>query len=254
MARASELITDTLVSPTAVGTSVVHIPNPPPTVMSPTEQAYAEMQAAYQHFNRWLFDDQLPHCLITFNRKGVCIYGYFSAARFGRIDGGPTTDEIALNPIHFKSLGLREAMQTLVHEMTYLWQHHFGTPGRARYHNKQWADRMIAIGLMPSDTGKPGGNTTGDHMADYPIKGGRFLAALAALESSGFQLTWYDRIIEMFLAAHPQPLPAPVMPIRTAASPSGKRVRFTCPGCAANAWGKASLNLICGDCNRTMQP
>ena len=29
---------------------------------------------------------------------------------------------------------------------------------------------------------------------------------------------------------------------------SGKRVKFTCPGCRANAWGKAQLKLICGAC------
>ena len=50
--------------------------------------------------------------------------------------------------------------------MVHLWQHHRGTPGRGRYHNQEWAEKMIEIGLMPTDTGKPGGRITGDHMAD----------------------------------------------------------------------------------------
>ena len=84
-------------------------------------------------------------------------------------------------------------MQTLVHEMVHLWQAHFGKPGRGRYHNGQWADKMEAIGLMPSSTGKPGGQRTGDCMADYAIEGGRFLQACAALVTADFRISWYDR-------------------------------------------------------------
>lgn len=236
----------------------MHIANSLPIETSPTQQAYAEMQTAYQHFNAALFDNQLPHCLITFNRKGVHVAGYFSPARFGRIDGGAATDEIALNPIHFKSLGTREAMQTLVHEMTHLWQHHFGKPGRGRYHNLQWADRMITIGLMPSDTGLPGGKITGDHMGDYPIDGGPFLATLAALEAVGFRLTWYDRILDILMEAHAQGLAASALSIAPGSGPSissrsGKRVKFSCQRCSANAWGKSSLHIICGSCGLTMR-
>jgi len=27
------------------------------------------------------------------------------------------------------------------------------------------------------------------------------------------------------------------------------RIKYTCPGCQNNAWGKPKLKLICGDCN-----
>jgi hypothetical protein len=30
------------------------------------------------------------------------------------------------------------------------------------------------------------------------------------------------------------------------------KTKFVCNGCAANAWGKASLNLRCGDCDLPM--
>src|SRR5256885_9731093 len=46
----------------------------------PTRETYSELQQAYEHFNQRLFDDALPHCLITLQReKRTC--GYFSAAR-----------------------------------------------------------------------------------------------------------------------------------------------------------------------------
>ncbi|MCZ2157181.1 MAG: hypothetical protein LC114_25355, partial [Bryobacterales bacterium] len=30
------------------------------------------------------------------------------------------------------------------------------------------------------------------------------------------------------------------------------RVRYSCPQCGVNAWGKPDLNLVCGDCTQTM--
>ncbi len=158
---------------------------------APTRVTYSELQQAYDHFNARLFGGQLPGCLITLQReKRTC--GYFSAARFASLDGG-TTDEIAMNPTYFAAVPLIETMQTMVHEMCHLWQHHFGTPGRGRYHNEEWASKMEAVGLMPSSTGQPGGKRTGDMMADYALSGGRFLEVCAELLTSSFQLSWYDR-------------------------------------------------------------
>ena len=53
-----------------------------------------------------------------------------------------TTDEIALNPATFHDRTAEEILSTLVHEMVHLWQHHFGTPSRASYHNREWAAKM----------------------------------------------------------------------------------------------------------------
>jgi hypothetical protein len=33
---------------------------------------------------------------------------------------------------------------------------------------------------------------------------------------------------------------------------AGLRTKFTCPACSCNAWGKASLKLLCRVCNRPM--
>lgn len=51
---------------------------------------------------------------------------------------------------------------------------------------------MKAVGLMPSDTGKPGGKQTGERMADYAIEGGVFDQAFEKLVNSDFRITWYD--------------------------------------------------------------
>jgi predicted SprT family Zn-dependent metalloprotease len=244
------------------------------TPVVPTAQNYAELQRAYDHFNLALFEGVLPACLITLQReKRTC--GYFSHQRFADLDGR-TTDEIALNPAYFAVVPLVETMQTLVHEMVHLWQAHFGKPGRGRYHNEEWADKMEAIGLMPSSSGKPGGKRTGDCMADYAIEGGRLLLACEVLVTADFRISWYDRFpapevvaagqqceaMNLSTAVGGGSAPAQTLPVASslmvrpavangvAASAGNKsnRTKFTC-SCGQNIWGKPTLRVHCLDCN-----
>ena len=160
--------------------------------MHPTTELYASLQTAYDHFNDALFDNELEKVIFTVQRqKGVM--GYFAPERWGNLKG-KKCHEIAINPSYIANARLIEVMQTLVHEMVHCWQHSFGSPGRTYYHNKEWAYKMIEIGLMPSSTGEPGGKITGQHMGDYIIEGGRFLDSFNDLFSNKkFQLNWIDR-------------------------------------------------------------
>lgn len=242
--------------------------------MDPTPTTYRELQRACDFFNQALFDGQLPPCLITLQREQRT-YGYFSPKRFGN-RAGQVTDEIAINPEYFAIVPLMEVLQTLGHELTHQWQSHFGDPGRGRYHNAEWADKMESIGLMPSSTGLPGGRRVGDRMADYVIPHGPFARAVEhLLDAEQFSITWFDR----------SPPPAPLYPVTGAAEeleladlsaqafdlashqgvhieprlPPGtalnrsNRVKYTCPGCKVNAWGKPALRLGCLDCNRPFE-
>lgn len=245
--------------------------------MNPTHQTYSELQHAYDHFNQALFGGQLPSCLITLQREKRS-YGYFSSKRFSNA-AGMFTDEIAMNPTYFAVVPLVETMQTLVHEMCHLWQHHFGEPGRGRYHNEEWATKMEQIGLMPSSTGKPGGKRTGDHVADYAVADGPFLKACAALLTQSFRISWYDRFpaVEHVRAGQSSlgmqlaetvgggSVPAASIPsmanlvLAAAVEATGvapeatanrsNRVKYQCP-CKKAVWGKPALKLICGECGK----
>jgi SprT-like family len=205
---------------------------------TPTLEAYGELQTAYDHYNRVLFHDALPPCLITLHCESHRVLGYFSHKRFVRLaDGRTAADEIAMNPMHFAGRSVVAVLSTLVHEMVHLWQAHLGKPSRKAYHNKEWAEKMKSIGLQPSDTGEPGGKETGQKMNHYIIAGGAFDKATAVLLQEGFALSWADAAI-LDKVAKPKK--------------SGTRVKYTCPGCGVNAWGKDELHLICGDCNQSM--
>lgn len=158
---------------------------------TPTEESYRPFEEAYSFFNQRLFGGELPDCLITFQRQKR-IMGYVSLERWVN-NKQEYKHELAINPEYFANYPLIEICQTLCHEMVHVWQAMFGTPGRRGYHNLEWANKMIAIGLMPSTTGEPGGEIIGEHVADYILFDGSFKGAFDELTATGFQLTWMDR-------------------------------------------------------------
>lgn len=164
----------------------------PERTVKPTAELYDSLQIAYDHFNQALFDSSLPQVIFTTQRQQF-VMGYFAPDRWTSKNGS-FCHEIAINPSYVGHSSMIELLQTLVHEMAHCWQHCNGKPGRRGYHNKQWAMKMEKIGLMPSSTGAPGGRTTGEHMQDYPIKGGAFIQECKTLiSSSKFDLPWVDR-------------------------------------------------------------
>lgn len=201
-----------------------------------TRVEYSGFQRAYDHFNRVLFEGRLPGALITLQRKKKAS-GYYCRKSFVARDGsaGGSVDEIALNPDAFAGYDDTEVMQILAHEMAHQWQFHCGTASRSGYHNREWAAKMESIGLMPSDTGRPGGKKTGQHMSDYPIEGGRFEREWMKLRNKGFVVHWESRHRDAASGSPDNPR-------------SVSKVKSTCPRCAINVWGKPGLSLICGDC------
>ena len=203
-----------------------------------TGKEYTAFDDAYDWFNQRLFEGRLPPCLITLQRKAKS-HGYFANNRFGhRVETAAVTDELALNPDTFDNRSDKAILSTLVHEMAHCFQQHFGTPSRLGYHNREWAAHMIAIGLMPSDTGAAGGRQTGQRISHYVIEGGPFDRAVEALLATSFRLNWQSA--------------APASQAGKGAKERSK-TKYTCPSCGQNAWAKPAAALVCGACKEEME-
>lgn len=224
------------------------------SVGTPTRQVYEPLQRAFDYFNGQLFDGRIPRCLLTIQRNGARVYGYYSPHRFvGR--AAQTCDEIAMNPMYFSARPKTEVLATMVHEMVHAWQQHFGKPGRGRYHNAEWAAKMKSVGLYPSSTGVPGGAETGDSMSHYIVAGGRYGAAVHAPALDDLVLEWSEDVGAQRTVVAPGELTS-AGPSGPGTSPYGRtnRVRFDCPGCRSKAWGKPLLSLMCVPCKLVMGP
>lgn len=263
----------------------VQSPAPVDEAETPTAEAYSELQHAYDYFNRVLFENILPPCLITLQRKKRT-YGYFSSERFVHREQLRTTDEIAINPAYFCARPVAEVLSTLVHEMVHGWQFHFGKPGRRGYHNREWGEKMESLGLMPSNTGQPGGARTGERMSHYVIEGGPFSQATAKLLGDGYDISWLDRFPSAVATGTVtlvgvegaggkrdkddegdkglqgktekggestgsrgptlSDLIVPKAPPKATPTNRSNRLKYRCPSCSAQAWGKPGLVLLCG--------
>lgn len=237
----------------------------------PTKETYTELDIAYDFFNKHLFENRLPPCLITLQREKRT-YGYFSKKRFVN-KKGEHIDELAMNPSYFGIRSIPETLSTFVHELTHVEQEYYGKPSRNGYHNKEWGRLMERVGLCPSNTGQKDGKQTGQQMSHYIIKGGAFDMACKKLMSEEFTLSWYDR----FPPVNPNTLI--YTPINTesgdqddrieddqddriAISPTllsfptgtinkSNRDKYCCPVCTNQVWGKPNMKLKCGEdtCN-----
>lgn len=222
-------------------------PSQTATTIKPTKETYEVLQLAYDVFNRALFGSALPDALITLQRRKGS-FGFFAGGRFQNEDGRKA-DEIALNPSAFLDRSHRDVLATLVHEMVHLWQHHQGTPGRGRYHNREWAAKMAEIGLQPTDDGTPEGKPTGESVSHIIIDGGPFDRFARAFLGKGYAISWKEVPLKALSSSNE------AADVQTDEPPkSGKRVRYSCPNCGLNAWAKHEARLMCGDHQVMMIP
>jgi SprT-like family len=171
----------------------------------------------------------LPDVFITYQRHAHS-RGHFSADRFSGRVGEFGKHELALNPDHFLGRTDEQITSTLGHEMVHVWQHVLGKPAARGYHNKEWAAKMKAIGLQPSNTGAVGGKETGQQMSHYIIPDGPFAKAFAALAATGWRLN--------LQSAHRA----------GAKGGANSKTKFTCPSCGRNVWGKPDSAVFCKPC------
>jgi len=111
--------------------------------------------------------------------------------------------------------------------MCHEWQQHFGHPPARHYHNMEWAEKMISVGLMPSNTGQFGGKITGSRMADYIIEDGPFARTAAEFVEAEGEVPYVD------------------LTTAQGGRPDRSKTKFTCPQCGQALWGAPSSEVIC---------
>lgn len=204
--------------------------------MKPTDAQFGNYQKVFDYFNQEVFNNELPNIMLNFSRKNKRVGGFFAPSRWEGIDIETgemiTTHEISLNPEGYTK-DTKVLLSIFVHEMVHLWQEEFGAPSRGGYHNKEWGDKMENIGLMPSNTGEPGGRRTGQQMTHYIIEGGMFDIA-------------YSKIPEEIL------LPFLHLETPPKTKKSKQKTKYVC-SCGIKVWGKDGLSITCNECGEILE-
>jgi len=212
----------------------------------PTDAQFAAYRAMWAYFNAALFGGSLGDVILNFSRLNRSM-GFFAPERWRDV-GNQITHEISLNPAHLKRDNLKDAASTFVHEMVHLWRYGQQNPPRNGYHDREWAQKMEVLGLMPSSTAAPGGARTGYRMSHYVIPGGKFEVAFEAMPVE-CHLPWTCGIDDE---------------VRDGGDRKGKKekkekdaarkvkLKYSCRSCELNVWGRAGLHLRCDDCDEEL--
>jgi hypothetical protein len=223
---------------------------------NPTKEIYDFLTQVCNAINKECFSSELPEVLLTVKGKGR-VFGYYKKQAFISHDG-KIVDEIAVNPAYFATHGFKELLQTLAHEMCHQWQYTCGTPSIRSYHNREFADKMKSIGLMPSTTGKEGGAETGQNMADYMAETGFLPDLYKRLKSEGVIIPWYERLGEKVtmqplteIAPSDVVIPASTEKPSTANNTTRAKYTHQCKDDKKPSiiYGKPTLHIKCGVCN-----
>ncbi len=194
--------------------------------VKPTQTQFSAYQQLFDYFNRTLFDNSLADCMLSFSRRRSSSHTLFTAEQW-REKAGPATPEISLNLKQLSADKPIEVMALLVRQMVHLWQQRYGSPSRNGYFNRKWAEKMELIGLMPSDTGLPGGRRTGQGIQHYIKVEGRFAKAFREMPPA---YLW------PFL---------PTAFTKNAKSKYSQKMMYQCIGCGTKVWGKGGIGLVC---------
>lgn len=206
--------------------------------ITPTIEQYTALEYLFYHFNKELFNSRLPSVLLTLSKHNKA-KGYFIPKHWSNT-AQTEISEIALNPDYFYERTAKEITSTLVHEMCHLQQETDGTAPRRCYHNKDFADKMQAVGLITSSTGKEGGKRTGQNMTHYIEAGGKFEQAFEKLNIEKIFLPWQ---------------PTSGKEVKPKAPKKKKEIiKYTCPICNETVKGKKGLNLKCVECDEFLLP
>jgi hypothetical protein len=193
----------------------------------PTKTQFAAYQKMFDYFNHTLFKNILPECMLSFSRQRSSSHTLFTSEQWHE-KFGSAMPEISLNLKQLSEDEPIEVMATLVREMVHLWQERYGHPSQKGYYNREWAEKMTEIGLIPSATGLPGGKPTGQTIRHYIENNGRFEQAFRKIPDTC------------------------LLPFRPTAIDGEKvkgnkeKVMYRCVGCGAKVWGKGGLELMCG--------
>jgi hypothetical protein len=159
------------------------------------------------------FKLQIPvPCLMIEGLRGR--YGHFRCGR----NGFGLVDEIALDESHLASDPYAETLDTLLHELLHSWQKRHGRPGRRNYHNQQFRQKALSLGLSIDEQGC-GGYIPGD--------------------------TPFTNLLRRFGVEVPE---RPLAPQRAPARVGSKLKLYICSCGVRVRVGRSSFNARCLDC------
>jgi hypothetical protein len=167
--------------------------------------------AAFNYFNKELFEGKLPICVLTLNAKGAST-GFFKSVNWKK--GEQDYHEICLNPVLLNRTD-DLVFQTLARLMVFLWQHTYGAPNSPGYCDSEYTKKMREIGL--------------------PCESEYGLNLRFGVDPKGKYASIRPEAMNNFFPLQNLEIPPP----------KKTRIQHSCPKCGSKAMGAPGTRLIC---------
>lgn len=212
---------------------------------TPTLLQYQAIQKAFDYYNQNLFlpvfGVLLPPVMFSLNESHKS-YGYYAFEKYCD-ESGRIVCLINLSP-EYLSRDFEEVLGTFVHECCHHYQFFFGKKPfkKTAYHDLEFAGIMERVGLICSDTKLPGGKKNGYQMSHYIQEGGLFEKLTASI-SDEIRLPF--TYIQTSNFQDKNSVNNPYAEVK-------RKVKYQCPNCRCNAWGKSNMLIACLPCLQIM--
>lgn len=204
----------------------------PEELDSGSMKMWRALHGAFDFFNERLFHGKLDRNMVILNcsRQNRAL-GFFRPPAIGwKDEEGNEKVEISLNPDYMGGRSIDDTYSTLVHEMCHMEQETCpgGKPGKRGYHNKQWSEMMLAVGLKPYNISNPS-KMTGPRCSHEIIPAGSFDQAMKIM---------------------PEELKIPFTGLKVDKGQKAKvgYKKWTCSSCGQVARAKDNAELVCFPC------
>ena len=200
-----------------------------------TSRAVGLLEKIYRQLNIDKFDGELEEPVITI-QSSPHVHGHVTCAKVWQA-GNTTRYELNIGAETINR-PIENVVSTLLHEMVHIYNLMHGIQDCSRgntYHNKKFKEKAESVGLVINYDKRIGWSITNpsEELIDYIIMQG-----------------WQDILIAR--STHTRISSSGVSTPGEKSKTSSTR-KYICPCCGMSVRATKQVNIVCGDCDKTMQ-
>ena len=201
--------------------------------------------------------EKIPEIVFAINNRcNTCVTAFVQADSLYDKVNDRKLQYMAINPFYLNR-DVDDILSTICHELCHVYENAYVHIPRGGYHDKQWAELMLACGLEPIYNNKS--KTSVHHKI---IEGGAFEKFIEDFkkehDDNYFNIVEYSRIVETTTKKalgiedgdeNEDGEPKPDNADKPVKKYNRNKIKYVCPKCDAKVWGKAGLHITCTDCD-----
>lgn len=225
--------------------------------MRKTEILYNKVQTAIDEIEKEFFTskgkNEIPNVIMAIdNHCRDCVLAYIQTNTLYDRSDKQKLQYFGINPKHFDR-PLEEVLATIAHEICHVYEHAYIHIPRHGYHDKQWEALLNDCGLKAVYLNKSKTSVGTEIPENSPFRS--FVESFKEkYDKDGmyFNVVSYSSKYDNDRENDGDDTKADNAdkPVKQY---NRNKIKYVCPSCSCKVWGKPNLNILCLDCNETLE-